>query len=77
MDGNAWTGPVGGFSQAIIDNRHTKPAPFSISVTHSFSSAHDTIFIRAIITAAQAIAGVTQQRLSHKTVICLYGDLFI
>lgn len=62
IDGNAWTGPIGGFSQTIIDNRHTMPAPFSISVTHFFSSSHDTIFIRAIITATQAIAGLTKLR---------------
>jgi thiol-disulfide isomerase/thioredoxin len=62
LDGNSWTGPVGEFSQAIIDDRHAMPSPFVISATHSFSSAHDTVFIRAVITASQVVAGMTQLR---------------
>lgn len=62
MDGNTWSGPVFGFNQAIIDARYAIPSPFSISVSHTFSDAHDTIFIRTAIVAAQAIAGMPQLR---------------
>lgn len=62
MDGNTWSGPVFGFNQAIIDARYVVPSPFAISVSHTFSPTHDTIFTRTAIVASQAISGMLQLR---------------
>ncbi len=62
MDGNTWSGPVFGFNQAILDARYAAPSPFSISVSHDFSDAHDTVFTRTVIVASQAISGMPQLR---------------
>jgi|GEM_PF-3493863 len=60
MDGNAWSGPVFGFNQAILDARYAVPSPFAIAVSHDFSNAHDTVFTHVVITATQAISGMPQ-----------------
>lgn len=62
MDGNTWSGGVSSFTAAQIDSRFAVPSPFSVQVSHEFSSVHDMIHTRTVIRATEALSGLTQLR---------------
>lgn len=55
LDGNVYNDQPATLTQTIIDNRYAVTSSFSVTVTHSFSAANDSIFASATITATQAV----------------------
>lgn len=56
IDGNYWNGNVASVTASQFNARTAVTSPFSIEVSHSFSVAHDIIYIHAVITATQAVS---------------------
>jgi hypothetical protein len=54
--GGSYTGAPANYTQAKIDAEYAVPSPFSINVSHTFSSDYDSIFISCVITASQAFS---------------------
>lgn len=57
MDGNVWDDVAGYFTNTILNNRAAVTSPFTITVTHSFSTGYDTIYTHSVIRATQAYSG--------------------
>jgi len=51
--GASYTGAPANYTQAAIDAEYAVPSPFTINVSHTFSSDYDSIFITCVITASQ------------------------
>lgn len=51
-------GDPASITQTIINNEYAVPAPFTLSISHTFSSDYDSIFITCVITAAQDFTSV-------------------
>ncbi len=56
IDGNYWEGNAASVTAAQLTTRGGVMSPFSINVSHSFSVAHDIIYIHAVIRASQAVS---------------------
>jgi hypothetical protein len=56
-DCNAYAGAPACLNQSEIDAEYNVASPFTIGLTHSFSSDYDSIFITATITATQTVSG--------------------
>lgn len=54
QSGANYLGAPSNYSQAKIDAEYAVPSPFTINLTHTFSSDYDSIFITCVITASQA-----------------------
>ena len=61
--GAAYTGAPYNWTQGAIDNEYAVPSPFSLNVSHTFSSDYDSIFITVNIQAAQAFTSTSAMRL--------------
>jgi hypothetical protein len=61
IDGNVWNGNSGSYSviTSTLNSRLNVSSPFTVDVTHSFSAAHDIIYLHAVIRASQAYSGTT------------------
>jgi hypothetical protein len=59
IDGNYWDGNVANVTASQLTTRGAVMSPFSVDVTHSFSAAHDIIYVHAVIRATQAVNGTT------------------
>ncbi|MEP7265934.1 MAG: hypothetical protein ABI772_15630, partial [Bacteroidota bacterium] len=57
MDGNVWQGNVASWTTTLGINRANVSSPFTIEASHSFSPAHDIIYVHAVIRASQAVNG--------------------
>jgi hypothetical protein len=54
-----FNGQPAGFTQANVNSRYAVPSPFTISVSHWLSPAHDSIYAHAVITCTQAVTGTS------------------
>jgi hypothetical protein len=52
--GASYTGAPANYTQSAIDAEYAVPSPFTINISHTFSSDYDSIFVTCIITASQA-----------------------
>lgn len=57
--GGSYTGAPANYTQAKIDAEYAVPSPFTINVTHTFSSDYDSIFITCVITASENFSTTT------------------
>ncbi|MCW3085756.1 MAG: hypothetical protein JWP12_3122 [Bacteroidetes bacterium] len=53
QSGSAYLGAPANYTQTKINTEYAVPAPFTINVSHTFSSDYDSIFITCVITASQ------------------------
>src|SRR5690606_36213049 len=56
-DGNVWDDVAGYFTSTILNNRAVVTSPFTVTVTHSFSTDHTIIYTHSVIRATQAYTG--------------------
>lgn len=61
--GTGYTGGPYHYTQAMIDSAYASPAPFSLTLGHTLNASLDSIFITAIVTAAQDIPVLTTPKL--------------
>jgi hypothetical protein len=61
--GTGYTGGPYHYSQEIIDSAYASPAPFSLNLTHTLNASLDSIFITAVVTAAQDLTGLANPKL--------------
>lgn len=57
FDGTVTNGLPNVLTQSIIDNRYAVTSPFTLNLTHNFSSDFDSIFISAELICTQAVSG--------------------
>ena len=57
LDGNVFNDNAGSLDPTIVNNRYGVPSPFTVAVSHTFSTGNDTIFASVTITAQQAFTG--------------------
>ena len=53
----------GNITQATIDAEYAVPSPFTISVSHTFNAAVDSVFITCVITASQSFTAASASSL--------------
>jgi len=61
--GTGYTGGPYHYTQEIIDSAYASPAPFSLNLTHTLNASLDSIFITAVVTAAQDLTGLANPKL--------------
>ncbi|MFN5630230.1 MAG: T9SS type A sorting domain-containing protein [Bacteroidota bacterium] len=61
--GTGYTGGPYHYTQEIIDSAYASPAPFSLNLSHTLSANLDSIFITAVVTAAQDLTGLANPKL--------------
>lgn len=61
--GTGYTGGPYHYSQAMIDSAYASPAPFSLALSHTLNASLDSIFITAVVTAAQDLPALTTPKL--------------
>lgn len=61
--GTGYTGGPYHYTQEIIDSAYASPAPFSLNLSHTLSTNLDSIFITAVVTAAQDLTGLANPKL--------------
>jgi len=54
-DGNVFNGHPGNYTQALINNEYAVSSPFTMNLSHTLSSDHDSIFITCTINCTQAL----------------------
>ncbi len=58
-DCSAYTGAPACLSQSEIDAEYAVPSPFTMSATHTFNTAMDSVFITIVITCSQNVTMTT------------------
>ena len=59
IDGNYWNGNAASVTSAQLNTRAAVVSPFDIEVNHTFSPAHDIIYVHTVIRATQTVASGT------------------
>jgi len=66
LDGNVYNDQPATLTQTTISNRYAVASPFTITVSHYLSPAHDSIYAHATITCSQAVSATM---VAHMVVI--------
>jgi hypothetical protein len=61
--GSYYTGAPHNWTQARIDSAYAVPSPYTLTISHTFSSDYSTITISGLITCTQATTGTLKLRL--------------
>lgn len=64
MDGNVFNDHISFFTQTMIDSRAVVPSPFTMTLTHSFNSHYDSVYVNLHITCTQATSGTLKCRIA-------------
>jgi hypothetical protein len=62
--GASYTGAPANWTQAMIDAEYAVPSPYTVSISHSFSTDFSTITINGNITCTQAVTGTLKYRVA-------------
>ena len=61
-DGNVYSAQPSTFTQAMINTRYAVVSPFTMTLTHSFNSTLDSVYVNLDITCTQAITATLKCR---------------